>query len=181
MMPIIAVNWLPLLLAFLIGIATAWWAWGWRAAPEWDDLAEDVDLAPATAPFHDADDPHRDVIEPIVPEPVDKQPVVAPPAFTPLTSGPAIAAAKGEPDNLMVLKGVGPKLNTLLLSLGITRFDQIAQWTKADIIEVDKHLGAFSGRIERDQWVEQARLLAAGNLEEFLLRFDRSETDSEPS
>ena len=181
MMPIIAVNWLPLLLAFLIGLATAWWAWGWRAEPKWDDMDDDVDLAPIAAPFRDADDPYHDVIEPIVPEPVDKQPAVAPPAFTPLPDGPAIAAASGKPDNLMVLKGVGPKLNKLLLSLGIARFDQIAQWTDADILEVDKHLGAFSGRIERDQWVEQAQLLAAGNLEEFLLRFDRSESDSEIS
>ena len=71
------------------------------------------------------------------------------------------------PDNLELLKGVGPKLNTLLKSLGITSFDQVANWTPADITEIDSKLGTFAGRIARDNWVDQAKLLVAGDVAGF--------------
>ncbi|MCC2601515.1 hypothetical protein [Sphingopyxis yananensis] len=64
-------------------------------------------------------------------------------------------------DNLRLMKGLGPKLATLLNSMGITRFDQIAAWTDADIARIDPQLGSFQGRIVRDNWVDQARYLAA--------------------
>ena len=72
-------------------------------------------------------------------------------------------AAVAVPDNLGLLKGVGPKLTTLLQSLGITSFHQIANWTAADITEIDAKLGNFAGRIGRDNWVDQARLLSSGD------------------
>lgn len=71
------------------------------------------------------------------------------------------------PDNLELLKGVGPKLNTLLASLGITSFAQIAAWTASDIREIDAKLGNFAGRITRDNWVDQAKLLSNGDIEGF--------------
>lgn len=71
------------------------------------------------------------------------------------------------PDNLELLKGVGPKLNTLLKSLGITSFDQVANWSPADITEIDSKLGTFAGRIARDNWVDQAKLLVAGDVAGF--------------
>ncbi len=71
------------------------------------------------------------------------------------------------PDNLELLKGVGPKVNTLLKSMGITSFDQVANWTPADITEIDSKLGAFAGRIGRDNWVDQAKLLVAGDVAGF--------------
>jgi predicted flap endonuclease-1-like 5' DNA nuclease len=84
---------------------------------------------------------------------------------------PAIAAAVGAPDDLKRIKGLGPKLATLLASLGVTRFDQIAAWTEADIAEVDRFLGTFQGRILRDNWVEQAGYLARGDEAGFAARF----------
>ena len=75
---------------------------------------------------------------------------------------PKIAAAVGEPDDLTRIKGIGPKLNDLCHSLGVMRFDQIAAWKKADVKEVDQYL-KIKGRIERDQWVAQAKLLARGD------------------
>ena len=66
-------------------------------------------------------------------------------------------------DNLMLLKGIGPKLNTLLAAMGVTQFEQIAQWTADDIAEVERSMDNFAGRIERDHWVEQARYLACGD------------------
>ena len=66
-------------------------------------------------------------------------------------------------DDLARLKGVGPKLVTLLGELGVTSFAQIAAWDDAAIERVDGQLGRFRGRIRRDQWVEQAQLLAGGD------------------
>ncbi|MGB5078457.1 MAG: hypothetical protein WBO17_13340, partial [Sphingorhabdus sp.] len=71
------------------------------------------------------------------------------------------------PDNLELLKGVGPKLNTLLKTLGVNSFRQVAGWSAADIAEIDSKLGTFAGRIERDNWVDQAKLLVNGDVAGF--------------
>ncbi|MFO6448425.1 hypothetical protein ACLBKU_14925 [Erythrobacter sp. NE805] len=79
--------------------------------------------------------------------------------------------APGGGDDLTRIKGLGPKLAALLGQFGINRFDQIAAWTPEDIERIDAQLGRFSGRITRDQWVEQARLLAAGDEAGFTRHF----------
>jgi predicted flap endonuclease-1-like 5' DNA nuclease len=76
-------------------------------------------------------------------------------------------------DDLTRIKGVGPKLSTLLRSLGVTGFAQIAAWSDADMARIDSQLGAFAGRPARDQWVEQARLLAAGDSAGYENRFGK--------
>lgn len=80
-------------------------------------------------------------------------------------------AGSGKPDDLNLIKGVGPKLNTLLISLGVTRFAQIASWTKDEIAEVDQYLGNFTGRIARDNWVDQAGYLAKGDVAGFSKKY----------
>lgn len=95
------------------------------------------------------------------------------PAATPAASPAAAAAPAGPPDELTRMKGVGPKVAALLNGLGVTRFDQIAGWTDADVDRVDAQLGAFKGRIRRDQWVDQARLLAAGDTAGYEARFGK--------
>ena len=65
-------------------------------------------------------------------------------------------------DDLRMIKGLGPKLVTILAEQGVTSFAQIAAWTDEDVARVDATLGRFAGRITRDQWVEQAKLLASG-------------------
>jgi predicted flap endonuclease-1-like 5' DNA nuclease len=82
-------------------------------------------------------------------------------------------AADAIPNDLGRLKGVGPKLVALLGTLGITRYDQIAGWSDADIDRVDAQLGPFQGRIRRDDWVEQARLLASGDTDAYEARFGK--------
>jgi len=67
------------------------------------------------------------------------------------------------PDDLRKIKGLGPKMQTLLTTLGITTYAQIANWSEADLDDLDTKLGAFAGRPRRDQWVEQARLLSSGD------------------
>ena len=74
-----------------------------------------------------------------------------------LLTGPPSEGA----DDLKRISGVGPKLETLLNELGIYRFEQIAAWTPENVAWVDARL-TFKGRIERDNWIEKARLLAAG-------------------
>lgn len=93
-------------------------------------------------------------------------PAIAPTKEAPEEVKPAPAPApapSAEADDLKRIKGVGPKLVTMLNEQGITTFAQIAAWSDADIQRVDATLGRFSGRIVRDQWVEQAKLLSAGD------------------
>ncbi|MCH2095835.1 MAG: NADH-quinone oxidoreductase subunit E [Rhodobacteraceae bacterium] len=75
-------------------------------------------------------------------------------------------ARDGQPDDLKLLKGVGPKLEQTLHDLGFFHFDQIAAWTDAEVAWVDTRL-KFKGRIERDNWIDQAKKLAAGEETEF--------------
>jgi predicted flap endonuclease-1-like 5' DNA nuclease len=84
-----------------------------------------------------------------------------------------VPTTRGEPDNLRQLKGVGPKLAALLNQLGITRFDQIAAWSEADVARVDSSLGTFKGRIVRDDWIEQAGYLARGDIAGFEAKFGK--------
>lgn len=74
-------------------------------------------------------------------------------ANPPLTITPPISL-----DDLKKIKGIGPKIESSLHTLGIVRLDQIAGWTDADIERIDAQL-PLRGRIRRDRWVEQARAL----------------------
>ncbi|MDZ4778543.1 MAG: hypothetical protein SGJ23_17320 [Alphaproteobacteria bacterium] len=71
------------------------------------------------------------------------------------------AARGGAPDDLRMIAGVTPRIESTLNSLGVYHFDQIAQWSAANIDWIERYL-AFKGRIGREQWVEQARALANG-------------------
>ncbi|NOD92159.1 NADH-quinone oxidoreductase subunit NuoE [Ruegeria sp. HKCCD4884] len=78
-------------------------------------------------------------------------------------------ARGGLPDDLKLLKGVGPKLEETLNELGFYHYDQIAAWTPEHVAWVDARL-KFKGRIERDGWIEQAAKLAVGDETEFAKR-----------
>lgn len=107
-------------------------------------------------------------------------PVAAPkPAPTPTPApkpapAPTPAPAPSAPDDLTTIKGVGPKLAGVLGEQGVTTFAQIAAWSDTDIERVDSMLGRFQGRITRDQWVEQAKLLAAGDKSGFSAKFGQN-------
>ncbi len=68
-------------------------------------------------------------------------------------------APKGEPDDLKKIGGVGPKLEGTLNELGIYHFWQIAEFTPDNVAWVDGYL-SFKGRIDRDDWIGQARAFA---------------------
>lgn len=65
-------------------------------------------------------------------------------------------------DDLKLIKGVGPKLENMLNGMGVYHFDQIATWGEAEVAWADANLKGFKGRVSRDNWVEQAMKLAAG-------------------
>ncbi len=109
---------------------------------------------------------------------------VAPPASEILGGmGEAIAAAVREEvaaavpvaagDDLLRIKGLGPKLKALLADLGVTSFAQIAAWSADDLAKIDAQLGTFAGRPVRDNWIEQAKMLAAGDVAGFADRFGK--------
>jgi predicted flap endonuclease-1-like 5' DNA nuclease len=79
---------------------------------------------------------------------------------------PGIAAPPaGEADDLKLIKGIGPRNEKACHALGIYQFRQIADWTPEEAIWVGHHM-AFPGRIEREHWIAQARLLASGGATE---------------
>ncbi|MFN3147986.1 MAG: NADH-quinone oxidoreductase subunit NuoE [Paracoccaceae bacterium] len=116
----------------------------------------------------------------------------APAKAAPAEAAPAAAAAREAPeapaqvaqtrpasldaprdtgaDDLKMIKGVGPKLEALLHDLGFYHFDQIAAWTSQEVAWVDENLEGFKGRVTRDDWVAQAKLLASGQETEFSKR-----------
>jgi predicted flap endonuclease-1-like 5' DNA nuclease len=67
----------------------------------------------------------------------------------------------GRPDDLTKISGVGTKVEKLLNSIGVYHFDQIADWTLSEVSWVEENLEDFSGRITRDDWQPQARILAS--------------------
>lgn len=75
-------------------------------------------------------------------------------------------------DDLKLISGVGPKLEDTLHELGIYQFGQISKWKKAERDWVDGYL-KFKGRIERDNWVKQAKALAKGGAEEYVKVFGK--------
>jgi predicted flap endonuclease-1-like 5' DNA nuclease len=79
----------------------------------------------------------------------------------PGTRPQGIAAPVGDADDLKLIKGIGPKNEKISNALGIYHFRQIANWTPEEAIWVGHHI-AFPGRIEREHWIPQAKLLASG-------------------
>ncbi|NSX54516.1 NADH-quinone oxidoreductase subunit NuoE [Parasulfitobacter algicola] len=78
-------------------------------------------------------------------------------------------------DNLKLIKGVGPKLEKVLHSLGFYHFDQIATLSADEIAWVDENLEGFKGRVSRDDWVSQAKILAKGGETEFSAKSKKGE------
>ncbi len=189
---LVATYWPVIVGALLLGIAVAWYVFVANRKAKVDIDTSDVldagkgpagrnqaliDAAPAAAALSVTTEA-KDIAK-VAPGPAS---AAANTGMTVLATAEADAEAGApEPalealqemqaDDLTRIKGVGPKLVELLATLGVTRFEQIAIWSAEDIAAIDAQLGRFEGRIERDNWVEQARLLAAGDAEGFKDRF----------
>ncbi|TIT02884.1 NADH-quinone oxidoreductase subunit E [Mesorhizobium sp.] len=85
---------------------------------------------------------------------------------------PAGIAKPALVDDLKLISGVGPKIEGILHSLGIFTYAQVASWKKAEREWVDGYL-SFHGRIEREDWVKQAKALAKGGVAEYIRVFGK--------
>ncbi|MCF6245080.1 MAG: hypothetical protein L3J43_08580 [Sulfurovum sp.] len=80
-------------------------------------------------------------------------------------------------NNLSRIKGIGTKIEESLNDIGVYHFDQIAAWGAEDITWADETLG-FPGRVDREKWVEQAKILATGGDTEFSKRVAEGKVES---
>ena len=79
----------------------------------------------------------------------------------------------GRADDLKRIRGIGPKLEELLNSMGFFHYDQIAGWSESEVAWVNNNLTGFKGRVSRDNWVEQAATLAGGGETAFSRKADK--------
>ena len=100
------------------------------------------------------------------PAPSEPGPTAAPTAPVPAPSMPVAAPASAQSfadGPVTQLKGLGPKVAAQLGALGVTTIGQMAALSESEAQSIDAQLGSFTGRMGRDRWIEQARLLAAGD------------------
>lgn len=162
---------LLILLALAVVAAIAWGVRLSRAQArgqkEFEAHAEE-----AGVPIADADTPvpPPPAVSPSPPPLTDQSAAGTPSDTRPIADAPIAAAV--DPDGTASsladgpatrLKGLGPKVAARLGELGIDRIGQIAALDDAGVAALDAQLGPFAGRIVRDRWVEQARLLANGD------------------
>jgi predicted flap endonuclease-1-like 5' DNA nuclease len=124
--------------------------------------AEDARLATAAKAAGDARNaPATKMTEAVLPAAATTAQSPAASSRHPGTKPQGMAAPQGSADDLRLIKGIGPKTEKINHALGIYHFRQIANWTPQEAIWVGHHI-AFPGRIEREHWIPQAKLLASG-------------------
>lgn len=154
-------NWIMLIAALVIAaLVVVWFLMSSRKTSiQRDDSADDGEGAKRNQSLIDA--PPATLKQPDLDAAAKAEPV------------PVAKSAANTADDLSHIKGVGPKLKTMLIDLGVTSFAQIAAWTDADIDAIDAKLGRFEGRIRRDNWPHQARFLAADDTAAYEAEFGR--------
>lgn len=188
MIDLITANWLVFALAFVLVLVVAWWllARG-GSAPQRQRRPDVLDEGAAPAQRNQALIDSAPAAT-IVPPPVSgamaglgeivavaaqdevEEAAAAAPAPEP---APAPVKEQAGGDDLSKIKGVGPKLQSLLPTLGLSTYAQIAALSEADLDALDARLGTFAGRPRRDSWVAQARFLAAGDTAGFEGQFGK--------
>lgn len=123
--------------------------------------------APKPAPKAEAKPEPKPAPKPAPAPKAEAKPAAEGPGTKPKTLD---APRGGKPDDLKLIKGIGPKLEAMLNRMGYYHFDQIAAWTDEEVAWVDQNLEGFKGRVTRDKWVEQAKILASGGETEFSSR-----------
>jgi small subunit ribosomal protein S2 len=123
----------------------------------------DAEAPPVEAVAAEAPKPRaKSAAKPAKEEAAASEPAAEEPAAQTAPSDTPFARPEGDPDDLKKITGVGPVLEGKLNELGVTRFDQIAAFTAEDLAKIDDLLN-FKGRAERDDWVGQAKELAASS------------------
>ncbi|AUW59524.1 hypothetical protein C1T17_17020 [Sphingobium sp. SCG-1] len=167
-----------LVIALLVLIVVLYLLFGRKSSEDAVDSTSGTSSTPTitSPPIADPTAPPLPTVDPIpvsappLPEAVIADAVV-PTVMVPIT--PAATTQLDGSDNLLKMKGVGPKLAALLGELGVTRYAQIAEWTDTDLAAIDARLGNFKGRPIRDHWIDQAKYLAAGDIAGFEAKYGR--------
>ncbi len=158
---LLAEYWILLVVALLVGLVVAWFLFRTtrRTKVTGAQSGDVLDEGAAKAQRNSAL--------------VDAQPaaITTPAGLGGAGAAVAAVATGAAGDDLTQLKGVGPKLAAMLQDQGVTGFSQIAAWSDDDVARIDATLGRFQGRIERDDWRGQARLLADGDAAGFTSRY----------
>ena len=122
----------------------------------------------------------RPAVSAAMPAPVrvaEAAPAAMPAAFVAAPAAPVAASADGparlnaarggKADDLKEIEGIGPAMEKLVNEMGFYHFDQIASWSEADVAWVDANMKNFKGRITRDRWVAQAKIIVSEGLAAF--------------
>lgn len=161
MIELMEANWPVLLAALLLGLGGAWFAFAATRRTRVDTDRRDV-LDEGVGPTQ-----RNQAL-------IDAPPVAAaPPTRAPTPAATPAVASASTADDLTRIKGLGPKLAEQLGALGVTSYAEIAGWDDAAIDRIDAQLGRFQGRIRRDDWVMQARLLAEADRAAYEERYGR--------
>jgi predicted flap endonuclease-1-like 5' DNA nuclease len=167
MLTIAQANIVPILIALLIGLVAGWWIFRAVRSGAGPGTKPASKQAPPPPARRDGREGNR------------LQDEVA--AATTDVAGEILGVqahgelpgASGPPDDLQMLKGVGPRLASQLNQNGIIRFDQLAGLSANEVAILDARMGAFSGRIARDRLVEQACYLARDDRDGFESTFGK--------
>ncbi len=146
-------------------------SWGGSVDVPAADAGHDVVAAPVAAAPVAAAAPDAAAATVASAAPVAKAAVAAPVAGGGGSKPAALAAPRGgSADDLKKIEGIGPALEKLCNEMGIYHFDQIAGWGANEIAWMDGNLKGFKGRVTRDKWVAQAKLIGSVGMEEFQRR-----------
>ena len=185
--------WVLLALAALIGLIAGWIIWGRRSTEvnidnsEADGLRAELDKCREAGRIHNARISELEAdLEACRASNVAPVAVAAPVANLDFDGDGVVegkdegvkpstmdAPRDGKADDLKRIKGIGPKMEQLCNKLGFWHFDQIAAWSDDEVSWVDANLEGFKGRVTRDVWVEQAKLLASGAETAFSKKVDK--------
>jgi len=168
----------PIVIALLIGLLIAWWMFkrGGTVAPEQTEDREAGRDQPRRAMLEEERPLYRSTDGEEGNGIADQGAAAASDVagqMLGLQVHDQLPGADGPPDDLSLMKGVGPKLVARLNENGITRFEQIARLTDNEVGILDDRLGPFKGRLRRDRVVEQASYLARGDTDGFEAQFGK--------
>ncbi|HEY0627251.1 MAG TPA: hypothetical protein VGD10_11025 [Allosphingosinicella sp.] len=171
-------NTAPIIIALLIGLVIGWWIFRRVRTADGRDVAAPPQALEQERPVPEA---------PAAPTPLRRD---TPEGNSLADQGAAattdvagevlgvqvhseLPGASGPPDNLSIMKGVGPKFVTQLNANGITRFDQLARLSDNEVAMLDEKMGPFRGRLARDRVIEQAAYLARNDRDGFEAKFGK--------
>ena len=153
-----------ILIGLIVAVIVAIILWmGWQDTNS--GTASDATTAAATSSAAARTDATATAVSPVAAK------AAAKPAAKAAAKPAVLAKARaGGADNLKMIKGVGPVLEKALHTTGVFHFDQVGAWTKADAEWFDDNVKGANGRVIRDGWVTQAKILAKGGTTEFSAR-----------